>query len=213
MKKAKSYIYKIIIFFVFSAFILLLINCAATKSPAKVSQFRFTYNDQVYRIRCISMEEEQKCYNEIMGKGFIALDMDQDRTVDLIKIGDITIEEAQMVYNYGLELLAKENRLKEREDETNQFVHETNDYIFKIRSFQPDNSKPFNELKIFEKKYDSYPELGIMVDNNSDGSLDEVLKGLVVISDFQEKYTQILQTGLRKGQLIKVDNMILVVDK
>ena len=211
MKKFIAYLSRYIFSIVSAGLFLLLINnCASTKGQTKVSQFRFTYNDQVYRIRCISLENENKCYNEIMGKGFIALDLDQDRNVDHIKIGDIAIDEAQLIYDFGLNLLASENRLKEREDISKQYVYENDDYVFKIRSFRPENSNPFNELKIFDKQYESLPETGIMIDQNADGSLDDVLKGSLVINAFQKKYTDILDKGLKKAKLVKRDNMILV---
>jgi hypothetical protein len=193
--------------------IVTLYGCASQKPQLNVSQYRFNYNDQAYRIRSISLEDKKESYNEIIGQNFLAIDFDQDRVIDRILLGEVSLNEAQKIYEYGLDEVTRENKLYVRVSSNHRYVHENPDFHLEIRSFRPTNAHPFNEFKIVDSRQMVSPQTIVIVDKNADGTLDEVLKGTVALEEAQCRYTEAIEAGLRKGELAKVNGMILVKEK
>src|SRR5574341_1819230 len=123
---------------IFTGFLLsisMLFGCASTKPESHASQYRFNYNDETYRLRSISSEDKTESYNELVGAKFVAIDFDQDRFIDRIQLGEVSLSEAQKIYEHGLEMLSKENRLQLRIPEINRYVYENFDSPLEIISF------------------------------------------------------------------------------
>lgn len=188
-------------------------GCASQKSQIRASQYRFNYDGEAYRLRSISSENTTEFYNELVGTNFVAVDFDQDRTLDRILLGEVSLAEAQKIYEHGLEELAKENKLEVRVPRVSRYVHEKNDFQIEIRSFRPANAQPFNEFVVTDKRPVACPETTIIIDHHADGTLDETLKGSATPAEFQSQYAKALEAGLQKGELIKVNQAILVKEK
>lgn len=204
---------RVSIFFLgFLLIIFMLYGCAHHRPQLSVSQYRFNFNDETYRIRSISSEDKTESYNELIGANFIAADYDQDRIIDYVLLGEVNLSKAQEIYEYGLNEVTKENKLQIRNPNINRYVRENNKLVFEIRSFRPIDDRPFNEFKITDNRL-LVPEITVIVDQNADGTLDEVLKGAVTLEKVQSKYTEVIEVGLQKQELVKVNNTILVKKK
>ena len=190
-----------------------LCGCATQKPQLRASQYRFSYNNEAYRLRSISSENTTEFYNELVGTNFVAVDFDQDRTLDRILLGEVSLTEAQKIYDYGLEKLAQENKLEVRVPRVNRYVHEKNDFQIEIRSFRPANAQPFNEFVVIDNRPVACPQTIIIVDHHADGTLDETLKGTATPAEFQPQYAKSIKAGLQKGELIKVNHAILVKER
>jgi hypothetical protein len=193
--------------------IFLLCGCASQKPQLRVSQYRFSYNDETYRLRSIFSEDAREFYNELVGANFVAVDFDQDRFLDRILLGEVSLSEAQKIYEIGLEWLAKENKLHVRIPKVSRYIHEKNDFQIEIRSFRPANAQPFNEFIITDNRPVACPETIIIIDHHADGTLDETLKGKATPEELQSKYAKAIEAGLQKGELIKVNHTILAKEK
>ena len=193
--------------------ILMLSGCAHQKSQLSVSQYRFNLADKTYRIRSISSVDKTQSYNELIGEKFMVADFDQDRVIDCVLLGEVSLSEAQEIYEYGLNEVSKEKKLQVRNPSIDRYLHEKNDLQLEIRSFRPTNAQPFNEFKITDTRPLVSPEIIIIVDQNADGTLDEVLKGTVTLEKFQSQYSEAIAAGLQKGDLVKVNGTILVKEK
>jgi len=193
--------------------IFLLYECATQKPQLRVSQYRFNLEDETYRIRSISSVDKTESYNELIGEKFMAADYDQDRIIDSILLGEVSLSEAQQIYDYGLNEVSKEKKLQVRNPNINRYLHEKNDFQLEIRSFRPINAQPFNEFKITDNRSLVRPEIIIIVDQNADGILDEVLKGSVSLEKAQSQYAEAIAAGLQKGELVKGNGTILVKEK
>ncbi len=187
-------------------------GCVSSKPRAGVSQYLFTYDDQNYRIRSLTSSDKTKSYNELIGKNFVAADIDQDRFIDQISLGEISLSEAQKIYDYGLTMLSKESKLVEIGPRVNQYLHENIEFDYEIKSFRPVNADPFNEFKIIDKHSISQ-EVTILVDQKANGILDDIIKGSITLEEVQSKYSEVLKEGLEKGKLTKVDDKILVTEE
>ena len=80
----------------------------------------------------------------------MALDSNQDRVIDEIVKGDVTINETQRIYDYALDLLEKENRLNDIKNLNEEFTYtiENLNILFEITSFHPADGDPFNQFKV-----------------------------------------------------------------
>lgn len=180
-------------------------------SELKVSEFEFNYNNQNYIIRSAYCPNDPESCNQLMGNDFIAVDMNQDRVIDKILKGDITLSEAQTIYDYSLDILSKQGKINEINRESKKYLNKEDDYNFEMISFFPRSNSPFNEFKIFEKGNNLFNgHENIYVDNNADGTLDEILKGTMDIKEAQEYYSKQIEKGLGNNNLIKMDKFIIV---
>ena len=193
--------------------IFLFYGCAPQKPQLRVSQYRFNFEDDTYRIRSISSTDKSQSYNEIIGEKFVAADYDQDRIIDCILLGEASLNEVQKIYEYGLNEVSKEKKLQVRNPDIDRYLLEQNDIQLEIRSFRPTNAQPFNEFRIADNRPLVRPEIIIVVDHNADGNLDEVLKGSISLDKAQSQYAEAIAAGLQKGELIKVNGKILVKEK
>jgi hypothetical protein len=178
-----------------------------------VTQHKFTFEGEAYRIRSISSEAPGVSCNELIGKNVLAVDFDKDRIIDRIVLGDLALSEAQKIYEYGLDMLAQNKKLQQQSQEITGYVYETFDFYYEIRSFQPANTDPFNEFKLSGKRQAERSEVSIVVDHLADGTLDEVLKGKIELEQAQSRYSEMIRLGLKKGNLIQSENTIVVKSK
>ena len=188
-------------------------GCASQKPQLTASQYRFDFENETYRVRSISSEDGTESYNELIGKNFLAADFDQDRVIDSILLGEVNLSEAQRVYEFGLEKVAQEDKLHVRIPSVNRYVYEGYESYLEISSFRPPNAQPFNEFKITDKRQMVSPRIIVLVDQNADGTLDEILKGQVTLEEIQPQYAEAIEVGLAKRALIKTDGTILVKEK
>jgi hypothetical protein len=188
-------------------------GCATQKPQLRASQYRFSYNEEAYRIRSIISDDRSQSYNELVGKDFLAADFDQDRIIDCIMLGEAKLSEVQKIYEYGLDRVTQENKLQVRNPAISRYLHEDNSFQIEMRSFRPTDGRPFNEFRIIDKRQMVAPQPIILVDRNADGTLDEVLKGETSLENAQSHYAEVIEEGLLKGELVKVNGSILVKEK
>lgn len=209
-----NYLRKVSVIFIgFLLGIFMLSGCASMKPQPRVSQYRFNFKGKNYSILSISSKDEGESCNKLIGENVVADDFNQDRIIDHIVLGDVSLKEAQKIYEYGINMAIKENKLRERLPGVNRYMHKNIDYFYEIRSFHPTNAHAFNEFKIIYRHHLVDPQITIIVDQKADGTLDKVLKGTITLEEVQSLYSMLIKLGLQKGELIKVDNMILVKEK
>ena len=195
---------------VFTLMIVVITGCAGTKSEICVAQYNFNFEDEAYRIRSISNHDGENCQNELIGGKFLAVDLDQDRILDRIVIGDILLKEAQVIYEYGLESADREGKISEQNATVSVFTQERPCCYYEIKSFRPVNAEPFNEFKVIENRSSVSPSVTIGIDRDADGTLEDIVKGDLGLEEVQAQYKSLLNRGIDSNQLVKVDRKILV---
>lgn len=193
--------------------VVMLSGCAHQKPQLNATQYRFTINDEAYRIRSISTADKVEAYNELIAGNFVAVDFDQDRVIDRILIGDVSLAEAQKIYDFGLERVTRENKLIVRVPSDQRYVYENCGLHLEIRSFRPADTAPFNEFRIVDQRQVVSPPIVVIVDHHADGILDAVLKGSADLEKAQSQYAEVIAAGLQKGKLTKINGTILVTEK
>jgi len=189
--------------------LLFIYSCASTE--LRISEFDFSYNNEDYMIRSSYCQGNPRSCNELIGSDFIAVDLDQDRIIDKIKNGDISLAKAQEIYNYCLNILEKQGKLTSVNREIKVFTLSESDFIFELKTFMPEVNSPFNEFKITKKQtIGDHESQVVLVDHKADGKLDELLKGKIQIDDAQLKYDFVIDRGLNLKKIIKTDSLIFV---
>ena len=206
------YFRKLLMTFFSTVFIFLVsFSCSSSNQELRVSGFRFTFEGNDYYIRSIYCPNNPQSCNHLIGKDFEAVDMNQDRVIDKIVKGDVTIHETQEIYSYSLDLLEKENKLSVINKDTKEFQYTVNKpyLIFEIISFQPELGDPFNQFKVVQKQGMSN-NVSLFNDMKADGSLDEKLKGSFSIIEAQKRYQETIEEGVRDNRISRVDDLIRV---
>ena len=207
------YLRKLLKVFFSTVFTLLFsFSCSSSNQDLKVSGFRFSFEGNDYFIRSIYCPNNPQSSNHLIGKDFEAVDLNQDRVIDKIVKGDLTINESQRIYNYSLDLLVKENKLSVINKDTDKFQYTINKLhlIFEITSFQPELGEPFNQFKLVQKRVGIEHDISLFNDMKSDGILDEKLKGSFSIVDAQKEYEETIEEGIRSDRMVRVDNFVRV---
>jgi len=211
--KSIKYFRKLLFSFLASVFILLVsAGCSSSSQDLQVGGFRFTYEGENYYIKSIYCPNNPQSCNHLISKDFEALDINQDRVIDKIIKGDVSIDETQKIYSYALNLLEKENRLSAIKNDTEEFKYTITmlNILFEITSFQPDVGDPFNQFRIVQNRFGSEQDISLFNDLKADGSLDEVLTGSYSLFDAQKKYQETIEEGIRDNKISKVENLISV---
>ncbi len=190
-----------------------LLNCAHQKQRPTVSQYRFTIDNEIYRIRSIVSEIKSQSYNEVIGENFLAVDYDQDGVLEAVVMGEVALSEAQKIYDHGLASLRKEDKLSVRAPNRKSFSKEKDKFQFEIQSFRPSDAPPFNEFKVMDKRSLVAVEVIVLLDENADGMLDKILRGSGSVEKYQSQYAEMIRAGLKSGELIELNGAIVVKEK
>jgi hypothetical protein len=190
--------------------LMILLSCAGTQQKLIVSHYSFDFDNQTYRIRSVISEKEQECFNELIAKNFLAVDFNQDRIIDRITMGEVKLAEAQHIYEYGLEQLSKEHKLREQVTQISQYIQEQPCCLYEIKSFRIKNGNPFNQFILTENRNTGSLQTTVGVDQNADGTLDILVKGSSSLEDLQPKYQSMIKKGLEVNQMVKFNGMVLV---
>jgi len=212
MKKSKQLFQVIstpLLFTVCLSITLLCNNCSTPKFS--ISEYEFSYNNQSYLLKSAYCQDNPESCNQLIGDNFIAIDMNQDRIIDKITKGKISLAEAQEIYDYCLASLEKEGKLNEVNRDNKSFVFNDSEYNYEIKSFHPDLNSAFNEFYITDKKNGpNYSKTSVLIDHNADGKLDELLKGGILTDGAQSHYNKVIEIGLKQEKLIKINSLIVV---
>ena len=207
------YLRKLLLSLLTSVFILLIsISCSSSDQDIKVAGYRFTFEGKDYYIKSIYCQNNPESCNQLISRDFEALDSNQDRIIDEITRGDVTISESQRIYSYALDVLEKENRLNDIRDLNEEFKYtiEYLNILFEITSFPPSNGDTFNQFKIIQNKFGSEQEVSIFVDLKADGKLDDVLAGPHSLFEAQQQYQDTIEKGVSENKISRTKDLIRV---
>ncbi|GBD91582.1 hypothetical protein BMS3Abin04_02314 [bacterium BMS3Abin04] len=181
-----------------------------SSSRLKVAEYEFVYNGDNYVLRSTYSPGNPESHNSLIGRNFVAVDINQDGTMDKVIKGNITLSEAQEIYDYSLGMLEKQGKLNEINKKSKEFIFNKSYYKFSIKSFSS-KSGPFNEFTVVNKKPSLYSfKTSIFIDRGADGKLDEILKGGILLEKAQKMYNETISEGLKKSKLVKKEGIILV---
>lgn len=185
-------------------FSLMLNSCRSTK-PSTI--FYFDYEGHAAKI--ISMNKPGKKehpYNilEVDDMRLKAVDYQQDRTIDVVKVGTIDIVSAQRIYENGLQLAFNSGKLSEKLRSRFTYDYKEGGTFYRIISFRPPGENPYNKFTVV---LPGVWEINA-IDTEADGTIDTILvnshppKSIEMI---QHHYNDILMNGLGERKIEKLN--------
>lgn len=195
----------------YGVFILFLMwwNCAYKPSLPEVALYAFEYQGEHYRIRSVYSPEGES-FNELIGPGFLARDVDQNGTLDQVMLGNFSLSEAQKIYAHALDELRKQNRVKQIESAERIYRYQNSKFLYEIRTEVSLDGSTANIFKVFEMGQIIPPELAMAMDSTSDGKLDKIIKGDISLAELQAMYEKCLSKGIEEKKLIKESGHVIV---
>lgn len=134
------------------------------------------------------------------------IDRQQDGILDEVVVGDITLEEANNIYQEGILIALENGSLKEKQYDHYYLISDMGK-IFELRTYVPVDGEPYN---IFAVKPISDGRTYVLRDLEADGSLDYFEEGEGELELFQSYYDKVVQKGISENN-IKLSNGVYYV--
>ena len=205
---------KIIINFIVILIFLVLNNCASNSElmNSYPNLLTFSHQGEEYKIVGFFPQDSdgfnlliKKEQNKILLK---CIDRQQDGVLDEVIVGDITLEEANNIYQEGILMALENGALKEKEFEHYYLISDMGN-IFELRTYVPVDGETYN---IFSVKQIIDGRTYVLRDLEADGSLDYFEEGEGELELFQSYYDEVVQKGI-SGNKIKFSAGIYYVMK
>ncbi|HHS12610.1 MAG TPA: hypothetical protein ENN03_02450 [bacterium] len=182
----------------------ILMGCAGTRPVQESAGFNFDYQGHTYHIRSI-IPKSMVGYNLLFlrkGDSVVrsAIDKDQNGRIDELTAGDWTMDQAQAVYQAGLEAARSRrvyyqiplNRVYRTVDGKNEYILQT--YSLAVGEI-------YNKLQVINKWMRQNQV--VVLDFDADGLLNAFEDGKGSLNQYQQTYESILERGLREGFIVK----------
>jgi hypothetical protein len=189
---------------------LFLANCSTTDNIPRKAMFPFEYEDETYQIVSISSSSGEgmnillKVQNDT--SVFRILDQDQDGLLDVVQHGDITLNEANEIYTFGIIEAKDAGKIRERERER-LYQYSEDHHYFKVQTFGLYSDVFYNRFIVGNVR------LGIeesFLDINADGVLDKAEYANQSHKDVQPYYHKVLQKGMENDRILVSNDKYIV---
>ena len=188
----------------------ILTNCGPARPRIEIGGYDFIYQGQTYRIESVALNFAEG-YNLLLRKEgeclvFKATDKEQDGVLDRVDIGDISLENARMIYQEGLSAGDKLGKVK-RKTVTRDYRIVLDGRSIMMVTYILALGGIYNKLIIDDR----FQRESIVIDEDSDGIIDGVEKGQDSLDNYQKLYDRVLGQGVKQGRIEKWEGKYLVV--
>ncbi len=192
----------------------IMIGCGVTRPPMNTSGISFEYEGKAYRIESMTPQDKEG-YNALVqkdGKKVIlrAIDKEQDGILDQVVQGEMSLAEADNIYQHGIAAAKNNGNYKKRHFSR---IYRTSDLIhdYMLRTYILAVGETYNMFSVQNKKSQKIET--VVLDLAADGSLNKSETGDENVMSYQKLYQEILDKGLKEGKIVKNDEMYLVAMK
>lgn len=192
----------------------IIIGCGVTRPPINSSGISFEYEGKTYRIESMTPQDKEG-YNVLVqrdGKkiSLRAIDKEQDGILDQVVQGEMSLAEADIIYQNGIAAAKSNGNYKKRDFSR---VYRTSDLLndYMLKTYILAVGETYNTLSVQNKRSQKIET--VVLDLAADGSLNKSEKGDENVTSYQTIYQKILDKGLKEGKIVKNDEMYLVAMK
>ncbi len=201
--------YRVIVVFLF---VILIIGCAA-QNKMRYGIYTFTHDDKQYQIESFTPPEGSGNNFLVLKKGkeviLKAIDKGQNGYIDRILAGDITLSEARKIYSEGLQKCSQSGKIEKKFSEKSYRSEDISNEYF-LATYNVNSDEIYNKFTIIRKLHMNRNEEYVFIDNNADGTLNEVIGGKTNIDQYQSAYKRILEQGVKFGRINNVEDKYIV---
>ncbi|MBO6585456.1 MAG: hypothetical protein JJ953_05080 [Gracilimonas sp.] len=191
---------------------LLFVGCSSSKNLPTRTDFSFEYNQNTYHIISISAPSGEG-YNYLIQyendeSVLRSMDTNQDGIIDLVQYGEISLEEANTIYTYGIQVAIEQQKFKARK-EKRIFTHTENNLKYTLQTFGYYTDLLYNKFEITNL---TTGDEELFFDMDADGELDTIEQSDRTVKDAQEIYQRILQIGIDRDMVVfRFDKFIVLI--
>jgi hypothetical protein len=197
------------------AFIPILFGGCASRGPrVEIGGYTFSYDGKEYRIESVTPNYSEG-YNILSRREgdrlvFKGIDKEQDGKLDELQVGNMPLGEARKIYEERILEGERRGYLKKR---TFAREYKTSDamYDYTLATYILVTGELYNRLTIATRQV--FQEPAVLFDEDADGQLDRIEKGLDLLPRYQSLYREVLDRGVREGRVVKSDKKFLVTLK
>lgn len=198
--------------FFFIIFISFTLACARRGNIVEVGGYAFEYENKTYRIQSVTPTLSEG-YNFLTLRDgetlvFKAIDKEQDGILDEVQIGNLTLSQANMIYNVGITEGERRGYIKKRTFAREyQFSDVSRNYV--LATYILANGEIYNKLTITDRS--GFKSTIVVLDTDADGKLDEVSEGTETLGEYQKIYQNVLDKGVQANRIHKMNGHMVVV--
>ncbi len=191
---------------------LLCFGCKKTQPIIQLGGYSFEFEGRNYHIESVTPNYVEG-YNIITRREgeillFRAIDKEQDGVLDELTIGNMSLEQAQKIYQTGILEGERRGYIKKR-----TFAREYRTSIggdrFILATYILALGDVYNKLFYYEVMRGVEVEI---LDQQADGIIDHVERGNKDLGVYQTIYREIIDRGLRYGQVQFINGQYIVAD-
>ena len=197
----------------FSVLGLLILGCSPSKELPVRTEFHFDYEDQPFEIISIT-DPSGEGYNYLVQMNqdtsvFRSMDTNQDGYIDLVQYGPFSVDEANMIYLFGIQLAMEQQKFKARNSQR-IFTFKDDSVRYTIQTFGNYVDLLYNKFTLFNLNTGIHE---VFKDLNADGELDHVESDRRTLSEAQTIYERIIGIGKMKKRIdIMFEKVVVLTD-
>jgi hypothetical protein len=188
------------------------LQCSRHGNVVEIGGYSFTYQGQEYRIQSITPTLSEG-YNILSRREddhliFQAVDKEQDSILDEVTAGQMSIDEANLIYQEGIREGERRGYIKKRTF-AREYRFMDNMHQFTLATYILAMGEVYNRLTITDRQL--FRAVSVVVDKEADGILDDVEQGTEMAGYYQGFYRSVLETGMRANRIRKMNGKYLVM--
>ncbi len=186
------------------------ITCISTGPEIKVGGYSFEFQGKNYNIESVTPNNVEG-YNMITRREgtdlvFKAIDKEQDGTIDELSIGNMTIDQAQLIYQAAIDEGEKKGFLRKR-TLSREYRSSIGGDRFILTTHILALGDTYNKLSYYEIIQGIEVE---MIDLEADGIVDRIDEGNKDLGYCQKIYRNIIDRGLKYGKVQQINGKYIV---
>lgn len=190
----------------------LALACAKHGNIVEIGGYTFDYKGKTYRIQSITPTISEG-YNFLTlrdGETLVlkAVDKEQDGILDEVQVGDLSLDQANFIYNIGITEGERRGYIKKRTFAREyQFSDVERNYV--LATYILAMGEIYNKLTINDRT--GFRSSAVVLDTDADGKLDEVAEGTETLGFYQRIYQNVLEKGINANRIHKMSGHMVVV--
>ncbi|MGN8224842.1 hypothetical protein [Gracilimonas sp. BCB1] len=189
-----------------------MLGCSSSKDLPIRTDFSFEFDRQTYHIISISAPDGEGYNYLIQYEGnesvLRSMDTNQDGILDLVQYGEISLNEANKIYTYGIQQAIAQQKFKARKDKR-IFTHTETNLKYTLETIGFYSDLLYNRFEIANI---ITGENELFFDMDADGKLDKIEQSDRTLEDARELYQKVIQIGISKNLIeFRFDKYIVLI--
>jgi hypothetical protein len=186
--------------------------CMRNGPKVEIGGYAFSYGGKEYRIESVTPNYSEG-YNILIQREddrlqLKGIDKEQDGELDDLLVGTVSLEEAKTIYREGILEGERRGYLRKR-NFNREYKYSDAIYDYALDTYILATGETYNRLTLSHKH--AFQDVAVLIDNEADGTIDRIDKGLESLVVYQKLYDDLVQKGIKAGRVVHSNNRFLVI--